>query len=480
MRRAWLAVGLWLLACTVHSQNPERDSLRSLLRLSQDDTLRILRQIQLSGTYAGSAPDTMLLMASEAVSQSRKIGFKKGEGFGLNAMANAYSTMESPAKALELYLQSLLVSENINDRQMMEKVYNNIGVIHSNQQGEERQGLQYYFQAKAMAEQLHNQRSLSIVLVNMGEAYKNLRMYDSAIIYTQQAYKLAVKLGGIANTGVPMLVMGEIYLAMGKPAAAQDYLKKAAILSKQAGDYRFLSQQYVDLAKSFNSLNQPDSGMHYAKMALSIAKEKQFLGSAAAASELLYNLYKRKVDADSALTYLELTRSLNDSLKSEASTKKLQALSMEESLRQQEKLREEERAREERLHNIQYAAIAVGLFSFLIVFFIVSLTVVVNQKLIKLLGIVALLILFEFINLLIHPYLGGLTHHSPFWMLLIMVCIAALLVPMHHRIEHWVTHKLTVKNNKIRMAAAARKSRAQKQQEAKLATGKGTGAQQQL
>jgi hypothetical protein len=97
---------------------------------------------------------------------------------------------------------------------------------------------------------------------------------------------------------------------------------------------------------------------------------------------------------------------------------------------------------------------------------------VVNQKLIKLLGIVALLILFEFINLLIHPYLGGLTHHSPFWMLLIMVCIAALLVPMHHRIEHWVTHKLIEKNNKIRMAATARKSKTKKEQEATVVTEK--------
>jgi hypothetical protein len=39
-------------------------------------------------------------------------------------------------------------------------------------------------------------------------------------------------------------------------------------------------------------------------------------------------------------------------------------------------------------------------------------------------------------------------------MLLIMVAVAALLIPLHNRIEHWITNKLIVKNNKIRLEAA--------------------------
>ena len=39
-------------------------------------------------------------------------------------------------------------------------------------------------------------------------------------------------------------------------------------------------------------------------------------------------------------------------------------------------------------------------------------------------------------------------------MLLIMVCIASLLVPAHHRLEKWVTQALVEKNKKIRLAAA--------------------------
>ncbi len=68
--------------------------------------------------------------------------------------------------------------------------------------------------------------------------------------------------------------------------------------------------------------------------------------------------------------------------------------------------------------------------------------------------VIALLIVFEFLNLLLHPFLERITHHSPVLMLLALVCIAALLVPLHHRVEKWATNKLVEKNKQIRLAAA--------------------------
>ena len=39
-------------------------------------------------------------------------------------------------------------------------------------------------------------------------------------------------------------------------------------------------------------------------------------------------------------------------------------------------------------------------------------------------------------------------------MLLALVGIAALLVPLHHKVEHWATKKLVEKNKQIRLANA--------------------------
>ena len=107
-----------------------------------------------------------------------------------------------------------------------------------------------------------------------------------------------------------------------------------------------------------------------------------------------------------------------------------------------------------RKHNIQYVAIGIGVLTLIILFLLYSRSILGKEKLIKLLGVVVLLIVFEFINLLIHPYLAKATNESPLSMLLVMVGIAALLVPAHHRIEEWVRHQLVEKNKRIRLEAA--------------------------
>ena len=41
-------------------------------------------------------------------------------------------------------------------------------------------------------------------------------------------------------------------------------------------------------------------------------------------------------------------------------------------------------------------------------------------------------------------------------MLTILVAIAALLIPLHHRIENWINQKMVEKNKRIRLNAAKR------------------------
>ena len=113
------------------------------------------------------------------------------------------------------------------------------------------------------------------------------------------------------------------------------------------------------------------------------------------------------------------------------------------------KLHEEEL----RQQNIQYTLIAFGIISFIILLLLLSRSAITNAKVISFLGIGALLIVFEFLNLLLHPFLEKITNHSPLLMLFALVCIAALLVPLHHKLEKWATHKLVEKNKQIRLAA---------------------------
>ena len=74
---------------------------------------------------------------------------------------------------------------------------------------------------------------------------------------------------------------------------------------------------------------------------------------------------------------------------------------------QQQMIAQQIEERQARKQNIQYAAIALGTISFLILFLLLSQSIIVSSKAIKLFGIVALLITFEFYKPLIHPFFGA-------------------------------------------------------------------------
>jgi tetratricopeptide (TPR) repeat protein len=436
-----------------NAQTGNRDSIIQLLQNDKEDTNRVIDLANLSYEYLESKPDTTLILALEALALANRIGFEKGKAISLNRIGNAYGSVGNYAKEMEVYLQALQINEKINNIDGIQRNLGNIGTIYNNQEVDYRTALSYLFKAKALAEQINNKRSLAIVLVNIGSSYLGLKIYDSAKLYTQQSYDVAFQINYTRQIGSGLYHMGQNYFETEQNSLALDNYRLSIPYSLKAQNYLRLCDAFLGMGKVFEKMQQNDSVLFYAKYSLVIAKEKEFTQQLRDAARFLSHYY-RKVNADSAFFYQDISRTANDSLFSKQKQRQFQNLSFDEKLRQQEIASTELRTKEERKRNLQYAAIALGLITFVILFLLMSHSIVANQKLIRFFGVVALLMVFEFINLYIHPYLSHATNDSPLLMLLVMVCIASMLVPVHHWMENWITHQLVEKNKKIRLAAA--------------------------
>ena len=436
-----------------YAQTNARDSLKQLLQKEKTDTGRVLLLADLSFEYLESKPDTTMILALEALSLARRIGFLKGEAISLNRVGNAYHVLGNYPKAMEKNLQALKINEKINNQEGVASNYNNIGLIHS-QQEDYRQALYFFFKAKDLAENLSNKKSVSIHLTNIGETYYFLKNYDSARLFSQQANNIATGIQYFRMIGNSFRIMGDINSATGQNTLSSEYYRLGIPYLIKAGQYQSLSQTFLGIAKVFEKIPQNDSVLFYARQSLALAEEMGFTRRIQDAGRFLTGYYRKVNKPDSAFFYLDLTKAANDSLFSMQKQRQLQSLAFDEKLRQQEIAAAELKSKEERKNNLQYAAIVVSLISFIIVFFILSRSIIVKEKFIKFFGIVGLLAVFEFINLYIHPYLDKWTNHSPFWMLAILICIGALLVPLHHKLEKWITKIMVEKNKKIRLAAA--------------------------
>jgi tetratricopeptide (TPR) repeat protein len=440
------------LSAETFAQITNIDSLKQLLVKEKQDTTRVLLLNELSFSYLLSKPDSTMILALEGLQLSRHIGFLKGEAESLNLIGSAYRFLVNNLKALEFFLQALKINEKILNDDGLANNNNNIGTIYAGM-GDHRQALIYYFKASELSRRLNNEQSLSLHLGNIGKTYVNLKKLDSARIFTQQSYDLAVKIKYPRAIGYSLRILGEIYAQTGQNTLALEFYRLTVPQQKKARDFVGLSSSFLGMARVFRKTKQIDSALFYARQAMAIDKERGTLAQVGL-SNFLFSIYESKGDTDSALFYLKMAKTASDSLSSKEKQQALQGLAFDEKLRQQELATIEFKAKEERKHDLQYAAIAIGLICFIILFFALSRSIIVKPKFIEFFGVLGLLAVFEFINLFIHPYLDKATNHSPVFMLLVLIVIGALLIPLHHKLEKWMTHVMVEKNKKIRLEAA--------------------------
>ena len=133
---------------------------------------------------------------------------------------------------------------------------------------------------------------------------------------------------------------------------------------------------------------------------------------------------------------------------------RMNMLVFNEQLRQKELEMEKIHLAKVQSERLQLSVLAIVIIVFIIAFLLLSRSFIVSQRFVRSLGIVLLLITFEYIDQLLHPIIANLTNHTPVLMLLILVSVAALMVPLHYKLEKWTKYKLTEKNRQIRLTKA--------------------------
>ncbi|HUQ65195.1 MAG TPA: hypothetical protein VM101_03525 [Flavitalea sp.] len=229
-----------------YAQSPEQrktiDSFRSLLSEKQSDTLLVLRMAEIAKLYGDEKPDSLLILSMEPLLLAKKIGYQRGIALLLSRQAGAYAAIGNKAKALELYLDAIRISEKINDLENLHWANNGIGNIYSNE--DPRKALVYHWKAKELAEQIGSKDGQIQVLYNIGGDYRKLKVYDSAKMYTMTSFDMASALNSHRMMGAPMYGMGMIYTATDQPSLALEHFRTGAFYCESAKNYNFLSRIY--------------------------------------------------------------------------------------------------------------------------------------------------------------------------------------------------------------------------------------------
>jgi tetratricopeptide (TPR) repeat protein len=411
----------------LHFEQPYNDTLKVMLLVSKSKQIQSLK------------PDSALIYAQQGLDESRLIGYSKGEGDCLNRLGVVLMQNGKYDKALFYFLSSLKIREKINDQPGVSASLNNIGIIYSNQ-NDYKKALLYHFKAKQIAQSIHDKKSLSAILSNIGNCYIKLNKIDSALYFEMQAYTIQHATKDQTTLQNTVSILGDINYKMGHKELALDYYKLGIKYAIKNNDNNGLADTYNSIAELYQKDGQADSSIFYASLALDAAKRSRYPEGIFNAGTLLTQLYAQK-NEHLELAYLKISMAAKDSMFDAEKIKEIQKLSFIEAARQQEIKEEKKREADERSINLQLIAIAIFIPLFFLILLLLSKSHT-HPKVIEFMGVVSLLLVFEFITLFIHPFVQQISNHLPVLELLILVGLAAILVPMHHRLTIWLKGKL--------------------------------------
>ncbi len=431
-----------ILLLSLYSNAQNKDSLLKVLPTVKEGAERIKVAYQIMGDSGDNDPEKALYYYKKLLEIAQKLHDKSMEAIVTAEMGYAIYSIGNVVQGTEILIKASRLAEDIGSQQAIGIAYNNLAIAYDDPM----KRMELFNKALAASTAANDYLFMCWDYGNIGDIFLSQKKMDSAMYYKQRALDLALAHKIEERIPGTLVGVGLMYLYLNQKDIGLTYFISASKDPYTQKDAKTAASVYNSLCSYFLSEKKYDSALYYAKLSYDKTKNAFFRVQMMSIPYVSF-AYEKANKPDSALKYYKMYQGMKDSMNNRIKAKQTQLqLSAEEERRNM--------IAKEHNNNIQYAAIALGVMLFLILFLVFSHSIIANQKLIRFLGILSLLIVFEFLNLLLHPFLEKMTHHQPLLMLVIMVGLASLLIPLHHKLEHWITNKLIEKNNRIRLAKA--------------------------
>jgi hypothetical protein len=397
-----------------------------------------------------------------------------------------YMVKKEKLLALKNFFNALKIAEIKKDPQLLRDCYLTLSQFYFTVEHYDK-ALDYVVKASDKLEDIKdaNARYARVSDLNlMGSLFVQKKQFDLAKKTYDDAIAVAEKLKYDPLKLTSYISIFNMYLLAEKPAEAlkffngkpelKDYMNRTGFsgVIDHAYAYAYRDMGMLDSAgyyfkkalpffsQQLNNLNNIHFFDHYAKyqfMAKNYDEAIRLLNNASATAKQMNDLewqekiykeldsaYQLKGDYKTALFYANTAQHLKDTLQLLGKEDDILQLQLaDEDDRRARLLKEEEELRK-RSHQYQYFGITIGI-AVLFVMLVMMGTFKVSAGTIRIVGFFTFLMLFEFIFLLLKKNFYAFTHGEPWKDLTVMIGLAALLLPLHHWVEHKVIHYLTTK-----------------------------------
>ena len=307
----------------------QRDSLLKDLKSQPPDTIRVYKLNSLGFQYHLNKPDTTYLLAQQAYDLAIQLHYLKGKYISLYTMALASMHLGYHARALKQFNQAKEGFQQIKGTYWMITSMNGIANVYM-EQNKVAKALDTYHAVYTAYKTMPNPPLdfQAHILLNTGECLFQLNQLDSAAYYFNMALPLAKKYTQDRLWAV-YYDLGDVAFAKNNNTQARAFYRLSIAASLKDKLFVSLYEAYYRMALLFQKTSQPDSIVHYAKLALTYGQKSENLAGVLKASQFLTTFYEGHDDTE-ALYYYKIAVVAKDSLYSQDKIRQLLTLSFEE------------------------------------------------------------------------------------------------------------------------------------------------------
>jgi tetratricopeptide (TPR) repeat protein len=360
-----------------------------------------------------------------------------------------YSDIEDYDRAIDYYTKALkkldeIDSKNAPYQRAMD--INSLGRLYSAKNSHDI-AISYYERSLVMADSLKFSTLKIPAYVSLLNEYLRIDQPRKALEYlnSKQGQALVDFLNNFGLSGASDQSYAVIYTELGKYDSAHYYFAKAEPYFEKSPSEITRMTYYAQLAPLYQKTGDNKKAIELYLKVKAIAEKLGQLESAERAAKHLDTLYTRTGNFQEASHYSSIYYKYKDSVGTLNKEKELAQIDAADEQQRVERQREEELEKERQRDNIQYIGIVIGIVVIFILLVIMGMFKV-SATTIKMIGFFAFLMFFEFIFLIFKKNIHSLTHGEPMKDLLFMIGLAAVLLPLHHWLEHKVIHYLTSHN----------------------------------
>ncbi|HEY4147615.1 MAG TPA: tetratricopeptide repeat protein [Chitinophagaceae bacterium] len=420
------------------------DLAHSIAAAGNNDSLKVTASNSLGDTY--SAKNEMLLAFRNYLDALNIAELSKRDellSLSCTTLAGFYAGIDDYDKSIDYGMQVIHIDERNNNLYKLFDDYNFTGRLFVGKKQYD-VALQMFEKAIALADSLGIPMFKILPYSNISNMYFDHDQIDKGLAYLNSHQQLldyfkVNQLGFFLDEGY-----GFIYTKLGKlDSAAYFYARTAPQMEQHASGY-VKSNFYVQYGQYFMKSGQYPQAITYFQQARQMGESMKDLNTLETSSKYLDSLYRLTGDFKNALQYNTDYNLYKDSIKNLAKATDLLKLEVDNDNKRRERLVKEEEEKTEHRHNVQYMGITAGIASLFIVMVMMGFFVV-SPRTIRALGFFSFIFLFEFVILLADKQIHEWTHGEPWKILFIKIGLAAILLPLHHWLEHKVIHYLTTR-----------------------------------